>query len=84
MGVDFMSENCRAQMDSDGIHMNTLLYWIGFKNIPVYRTAIKPIGCTLAEAANNPNYMAYLNKARKESQNPLHLIYINTSLQVKV
>ncbi|KAK8800758.1 hypothetical protein WA158_000083 [Blastocystis sp. Blastoise] len=70
MGVDFMSENCRAQLDADG-----------FNSIPVYRTNTRPIGCTLAEAAENQGYLAYLKQA--EHKKALHMIYINTSLQVK-
>ena len=71
LGVDFMSENVRAVLD-----------YAGYNNIPVYRVDQREIGCSLAQAAEAKAYGAWLHKA-KESQNPVHVIYINTSLQVK-
>ena len=71
LGVDFMSENVRAMLDASGHH-----------DVPVYRVSADPIGCSLAESAEALAYGAYLTKA---SQTPrsLHVVYINTSLQVK-
>ncbi len=71
LGVDFMSENVRAILDASG-----------HRDIAVYRATAEPIGCSLAESAEALAYGAYLSKA-KESTNPLHVIYINTSLEVK-
>ncbi|MAA78419.1 MAG: hypothetical protein CL916_04100 [Deltaproteobacteria bacterium] len=71
LGVDFMSENVRAVLD-----------YANYKNIPVYRVDEREIGCSLAQAAEAKVYGAWLHKAKK-SQNPVHVIYINTSLQVK-
>jgi quinolinate synthase len=71
LGVDFMSENVRAMLDD-----------AGHADVPVYRVAAEPIGCSLAESAEALAYGAYLTKA---SQTPrsMHVVYINTSLQVK-
>lgn len=71
LGVDFMSENVRAVLD-----------YAGHNTVPVYRVDQREIGCSLAQAAEAKVYGAWLHKA-KESQNPVHIIYINTSLQVK-
>ena len=71
LGVDFMSENVRAVLD-----------YAGYNTIPVYRVDQREIGCSLAQAAEAKAYGAWLHKA-KSSQNPVHVIYINTSLQVK-
>ncbi|MBM73988.1 MAG: hypothetical protein CMK59_01200 [Proteobacteria bacterium] len=71
LGVDFMSENVRAVLDA-----------AGHQNIPVYRVVTQEIGCSLADAAEAKAYGAWLDYAKK-SENPLHVIYINTSLQVK-
>lgn len=71
LGVDFMSENVRAMLDASG-----------HSDIPVYRVAAEPIGCSLAESAEAPAYGAYLTKAA-QTPNSLHVIYINTSLVVK-
>ncbi len=71
LGVDFMSENVRAMLDA-----------AGRQDVPVYRVAAEPIGCSLAEAARSPAYGAYLAKAAKQPRS-LHVIYINTSLDVK-
>lgn len=71
LGVDFMAENVRAMLDAEG-----------FAAVPVYRVAQAPIGCTLAEAAEAPAYLDFLRAAATEPQ-ALHVIYINTSLQVK-
>ena len=49
LGVDFMSENVRAVLDS-----------AGFPHIPVYRVAEQEIGCSLAEAAESSTYLAWL------------------------
>lgn len=71
LGVDFMSENVRAVLDS-----------AGFSNIPVYRVAEQEIGCSLAEAAESNTYLAWLQKA-SQTPNSLHVVYINTSLETK-
>ena len=71
LGVDFMSENVRAVMDA-----------AGFSDIPVYRVAAEPIGCSLAESAESAAYGAWLEAASKRD-NALHVVYINTSLLTK-
>jgi len=71
LGVDFMSENVRAVMDS-----------AGFDHVPVYRVTAEPIGCSLAAAAEAPAYAAYLHRAA-QTPNSLHVVYINTSLRTK-
>lgn len=71
LGVDFMSESVRANLDSNG-----------FSHIPVYRLTEKKIGCSLAESAEKQAYIAYLQKAAK-TPNSLHVVYINTSLRSK-
>lgn len=71
LGVDFMSENARAMLDK-----------AGHAAVPVYRVAADPIGCSLAEAAESPRYLAYLRRAA-EAPRPLHVVYINTSLRTK-
>lgn len=71
LGVDFMSESVRANLDSNG-----------FEHIPVYRLAEQKIGCSLAESAERQAYIAYLQKAAK-TPNSLHIVYINTSLRSK-
>ncbi|CAH0480495.1 unnamed protein product [Peronospora belbahrii] len=71
LGVDFMSESVRANLDSNN-----------FEHIPVYRLAEQKIGCSLAESAEKQAYLAYLQKAAKMS-NSLHIVYINTSLRSK-
>ena len=71
LGVDFMSENVRAVLDA-----------AGHQTVPVYRVSERDIGCSLAESAETLAYAAWLEQAR-QSTNPLHVIYINTSLKVK-
>jgi quinolinate synthase len=71
LGVDFMSENVRAMLDD-----------AGFEDVAVYRVAEAEIGCSLAAAAEALEYGAYLTRASK-SVNPLHVVYINTSLRTK-
>jgi quinolinate synthase len=71
LGVDFMSENVRAMLDASG-----------YSHIPVYRVAVDPIGCSLAESAEAEAYGAYLMNA-SETPRSLHVIYINTSLVTK-
>ncbi|MBK9753606.1 MAG: quinolinate synthase NadA [Nannocystis sp.] len=71
LGVDFMSENVRAVLDS-----------AGFAALPVYRVTAEPIGCSLAAAAEAPAYAAYLRRAAA-TPNALHVVYINTSLRTK-
>ena len=76
LGVDFMSESVQAILQKNG-----------FDNIPVYRATPKAIGCSLAESAEGEMYRAWLqqesDRATKESYVPLHVIYINTSLETK-
>lgn len=71
LGVDFMSENVRAALDSSG-----------YPHVPVYRVAEREIGCSLAEAAESTAYAAYIDKAARTPRS-LHVIYVNTSLRVK-
>ncbi len=71
LGVDFMSENVRAVFDAQGL-----------AHVPVHRVATEPIGCSLAEAAASPAYDAWLQQAAAVP-NALHVIYINTGLDVK-
>ena len=71
LGVDFMSENVRAMLDASG-----------YSHIPVYRVAVDPIGCSLAESAEAEAYGAYLMNA-SETPHSLHVVYINTSLVTK-
>ncbi|MEZ4226009.1 MAG: quinolinate synthase NadA [Polyangiaceae bacterium] len=71
LGVDFMSENVRAMLDA-----------AGHADVPVYRVADKPIGCSLAESAESDAYMAYLSQAAASGP-ALHVVYINTSLATK-
>ncbi|MBT8470302.1 MAG: quinolinate synthase NadA [Deltaproteobacteria bacterium] len=71
LGVDFMSENVRAMLDASG-----------HSHIPVYRVAVEPIGCSLAESAEAEAYGAYLMNAA-ETPRSLHVVYINTSLVTK-
>ena len=71
LGVDFMSENVRAMLDASG-----------YTDIPVYRVATEPIGCSLAESAEANAYGAYLMTA-SETPRSLHVVYINTSLVTK-
>ena len=71
LGVDFMSENVRAVMDV-----------AGFEHVPVYRVDSREIGCSLAESAEAQAYGAWLHQASKKAKS-LHVIYINTSLEVK-
>ncbi|MCA9580778.1 MAG: quinolinate synthase NadA [Myxococcales bacterium] len=71
LGVDFMSENVRALLDAEG-----------FEHVQVYRASDKRIGCSLAESAEAPAYLAYLERASRSSR-PLHVVYINTSLRTK-
>eukprot|EP01105_Mastigella_eilhardi_P019623 TRINITY_DN4632_c0_g1_i1.p1 TRINITY_DN4632_c0_g1~~TRINITY_DN4632_c0_g1_i1.p1 ORF type:complete len:533 (-),score=147.22 TRINITY_DN4632_c0_g1_i1:90-1649(-) len=71
LGVDFMSENCRAVLDMNG-----------FQHVPVYRLAAEQIGCSLATAAEQPGYSEWLEAAKKAG-NAAHVVYINTSLLTK-
>ncbi|KAJ0989462.1 hypothetical protein J5N97_007818 [Dioscorea zingiberensis] len=71
LGVDFMSENVRAILDQ-----------AGFEKVGVYRMSNEQIGCSLADAAESPQYMDYL-AAASNSPPGLHVIYINTSLETK-
>jgi quinolinate synthase len=71
LGVDFMSENARAMLDHAGL-----------AQVPVYRVAAEPIGCSLAESAEALAYGAWLTRA-KRTPNALHVVYINTSLRTK-
>jgi len=72
LGVDFMSENVRALLDKNG-----------FPDVSVYRLANRKIGCSLAESAEKLAYKAYLLKGMQVNPESLHVIYINTSLQIK-
>lgn len=71
LGVDFMAENVRAVLDA-----------AGYDQVPVYRVAQDPIGCSLAEAAEAPEYLQWLQQFQSRGH-CLHVIYINTSLYTK-
>lgn len=71
LGVDFMSENARAMLDA-----------ANHRDVPVYRVAADPIGCSLAESAESQAYGAYLTEA-SHTPHSLHVVYINTSLRTK-
>ncbi|KAL9189407.1 hypothetical protein ACHAXT_009082 [Thalassiosira profunda] len=72
LGVDFMSESVNAIMGKNG-----------FAHVPVYRAAVKHIGCSLAESAEGDSYKAWLSKAAASNEKSLHVVYINTSLETK-
>mmetsp|Transcript_13446 Transcript_13446/g.14456 ORF Transcript_13446/g.14456 Transcript_13446/m.14456 type:complete len:493 (-) Transcript_13446:132-1610(-) len=76
LGVDFMSESVQAILGKNG-----------FGNVPVYRATAKHIGCSLAESAETETYRAWLHKESKQALDdgcvPLHVVYINTSLETK-
>jgi len=76
LGVDFMSESVQAILGKNG-----------FGDVPVYRATAKHIGCSLAESAETEQYRAWLHKESKRALDdgcvPLHVIYINTSLETK-
>jgi len=72
LGVDFMSESVYTIMSRNG-----------FGHIPVYRATAKHIGCSLAESAERDSYRAWLEKGRENYEAPLHVVYINTSLETK-
>lgn len=82
LGVDFMSENVRAILDS-----------AGFESVEVLRMSSEEIGCTLADAADDAKYNAWLrqqggekDEEKEEEGEPeaaLHVVYINTSLRAK-
>lgn len=71
LGVDFMSESVQAILQHNQM------------NIPVYRLADRKIGCSLAESAERDDYTAWLKNAAAASNNALHVVYINTSLETK-
>jgi quinolinate synthase len=72
LGVDFMSENARAMLDKAGL-----------AEVPVYRVAAEPIGCSLAAAADTMTYSAWLTTKAARTPKSLHVVYINTSLRTK-
>lgn len=76
LGVDFMSESVQAILGKNG-----------FGDVPVYRATARHIGCSLAESAETEQYRAWLLKESKKALDdgcvPLHVIYINTSLETK-
>jgi quinolinate synthase len=75
LGVDFMSESVQAILHKNGLEQ------------PVYRAVPQAIGCSLAESAEGNAYKAWLQqestRAAAEGHSPLHVIYINTSLETK-
>lgn len=71
LGVDFMSENVRAVLDS-----------AGHADVVVYRATSRAIGCSLAESAEHPAYFDWLAE-RAQAPSALHVVYINTSLLTK-
>jgi len=72
LGVDFMSES-----------VSTIMARNGFGHVPVYRATAKHIGCSLAESAERDSYRAWLEKGKASYEHPLHVVYINTSLETK-
>jgi len=76
LGVDFMSESVQAILGKNG-----------FGDVPVYRATAKHIGCSLADSAETEQYRAWLHKESRRALDdgcvPLHVIYINTSLETK-
>jgi quinolinate synthase len=76
LGVDFMSESVQAILQKNGLD-----------RIAVYRATSQAIGCSLAESAEGDSYRAWLqqeaSKAAMDHHFPLHVIYINTSLETK-
>ena len=72
LGVDFMSENVRAILDS-----------AGHADVAVYRMDPEEIGCTLAEAAESAGYLQWLEGSGEQAERNLHVVYINTSLRTK-
>jgi quinolinate synthase len=76
LGVDFMSESVQAILQKNGL-----------EHVPVYRATPQAIGCSLAESAEGDAYRAWLQKeaarATEDGCVPLHVIYINTSLETK-
>ena len=72
LGVDFMAESVSAILSKSG-----------FGHVPVYRATASKIGCSLAEAAERDTYYKWLSDGSKNSKNPLHVVYINTSLETK-
>lgn len=76
LGVDFMSESVAAILGKNGCG-----------DVPVYRATAKHIGCSLAESAETETYRAWLHTESKRALDdgcvPLHVIYINTSLETK-
>mmetsp|Transcript_28131 Transcript_28131/g.68405 ORF Transcript_28131/g.68405 Transcript_28131/m.68405 type:complete len:724 (-) Transcript_28131:754-2925(-) len=76
LGVDFMAESVQAIMNKNG-----------YGHVPVYRATPQAIGCSLAESAESKSYKAWLQQesrhAVNDGCNPLHVIYINTSLETK-
>lgn len=80
LGVDFMAESVQA-----------ILQHNRYAHIPVYRAAQAKIGCSLAESAERDVYRAWLQQESSKSNstqssnpsNPLHVVYINTSLETK-
>jgi quinolinate synthase len=67
-----MSESVRVTLDQAGC-----------QDVPVYRADDRHIGCSLAEAAERDQYYAWLEKAAATVPNPLHVVYINTSIESK-
>lgn len=76
LGVDFMSENVRAILDE-----------AGFQHVAVHRLSPERIGCSLAEAAEGASYESWLRaaaeRAQRDAEPALHVVYINTSLRTK-
>ncbi|KAG6545158.1 hypothetical protein Mapa_013423 [Marchantia paleacea] len=71
LGVNFMSENVHAIMDKNDQ-----------TNFLVYGMSSDEIGCYVAEATESAEYVEYL-KAASTMPKFLHVIYINTSLEIK-
>jgi quinolinate synthase len=70
LGVDFMAESVQAILQKNGC-----------AEVPVYRATTQHIGCSLAESAEGDAYRAWLQQ--EATDNSLHVIYINTSLETK-
>ena len=72
LGVDFMAESVAA-----------ILAKSGYGHVPVYRATPQRIGCSLADAAERGSYYKWLSDGVATTRNPLHVVYINTSLETK-
>lgn len=64
------------------VAVQLVLNVVGMFQVGVYRMSGEHIGCSLAEAAQTPAYLQFLQTA-STTKPSLHVIYINTSLETK-